>query len=95
MKKALILGLAVAGTAAAVYAVKKLTGKKCSETEENCEECNTCGCDCDDEYCGECCGEACEIPAEKAEEQCVTEDCGCCEEEVLDKIEEPVESDEV
>ena len=50
------------------------------------------------EYCCDCDEDINDIPAEKAEESVIITDacaCGCSEEEILDKVEDTVESDEI
>lgn len=90
MKKGLLLGLAIAGVAAAAAVIYKNAKDKrcyCDEFDDDFDDID-CDCCCDD-----CC--AGEIPADKAEDAGVIDACVCCEEEELDKIDEPVESDEV
>lgn len=97
MKKGIIFGL-IAGAAAVAAAViyKKKKDEYCCCDDIDAEELA-----CDD-CCGDCCDydddDANDIPAEKAEESVIITDacaCGCSEEEILDKVEDTVESDEV
>ncbi|MGN1480898.1 hypothetical protein [Porcipelethomonas sp.] len=97
MKKGLIIGL-IAGAAAAVAATVFVKKKKeydyCDDSDLACDDC--CGdcCDCDDDDDDS----VNEIPADKTEESVIITDacaCGASEEEVLDKVEDTVESDEV
>jgi hypothetical protein len=93
MKKLLIFGVAAAAVAAVAAVVAK---KKRDACEEDDFECDCCDCyDCDEDYADdeEVSGEAAEIPAEKAEEDPAAAQCS--EEEILDKIEDEVESDQV
>ena len=97
MKKGLILGLIAgapaAGAAALIYSKKKNEYCCCDDLED------------EDLACDDCCGDCCDcdedindIPAEKAEESVIITDacaCGCSEEEILDKVEDTVESDEI
>ncbi len=101
MKKGLVLGLlaGAAATAAAVIYLKKKNECCCYDDDFDADlECDSCCgdcCDCEDD----CDCDCTDIPAEKAEESVITPDacaaCGCSEEEALDSIVEPVESDEV
>jgi len=91
MKKLFIVGaVAAAAVAAAAIITKK---KKSCMFEDDDFICGDCCCD-DDYACG-CEDEVNEIPAEKAECDAASCSCGCAEEEILDKVEDQVESDEV
>ena len=83
MKKGLILGLLAAGAAAAAAVIYKSSKNK--------------SCGCDDDYREDCDNDDFnDIPADKAEDVGVVSDaCACTEEEIFDKAEDAVESDEV
>lgn len=97
MKKGLILGLLAAGAAAAAAVIYKSSKNKscgCDTIDADCEDC---GCGCGEDYREDCDNDDFnDIPADKAEDiGIVSEACECAEEEILDKTEDTVESDEV
>lgn len=68
MKKVLFFGLLAAGAAVAAAAIYKAKSKNyVCDADYTEDECDDCCCDCGEE----CCGDACDIPAEKADEACV------------------------
>lgn len=91
MKKALLFGLIAAGAAVAAAAVYKSKNKRyvCDNDYDE-DGCADCCCDCEDE----CCDDLCDIPAEKAEDTCISGDscavaCGINENNDPDKTDEP------
>lgn len=97
MKKGFILGFLAAGAAAAAAVIYKSSKKKscgCDTIDADCEDC---GCGCGEDYREDCDNDDFnDIPADKAEDiGIVSEACECSEEEILDKTEDTVESDEV
>ncbi len=88
MKKLFVFGAiaAVAVAAAAIITKKRRDEAICSDDDFHSDGCDLCCGDFDD---------ADEIPAEKADEEPPAADCCCSEEELLDKVEDKVESDEV
>lgn len=97
MKKGLILGLLAAGAAAAAAVIYKSSKNKscgCDAIDADCDDCCS---GCDDDYREDCDNDDFnDIPADKAEDVGVVSDaCACTEEEIFDKAEDAVESDEV
>ena len=89
MKKGLILGLLAAGAAAAAAVIYKSSKNKSCGCDAIDADCDDCCCDCDNDDFND-------IPADKAEDVGVVSDaCACTEEEIFDKAEDAVESDEV
>ena len=83
-----------AAAAAVIYKSSKNKSCGCDAVDADCDDCC---CGCDDDYREDCDNDDFnDIPADKAEDVGVVSDaCACTEEEIFDKAEDAVESDEV